>query len=96
MRLLVGLFLVVLFVSALTFSPQAGAPPPDVIPWDSVIVVDTLAEGVIDPHWVHFITRDKYESEVLGWEFRRDVRDVKRDIEKIKKLLKAKKAKHDP
>jgi hypothetical protein len=84
--------LIALFVS----TAEAGAPPPEVIPWDSVVVVDTLAEGVIDPHWVHFITRDKYESEVLGWEFRSDVRDVKRDIEKIKKLLKAKKAKHDP
>jgi hypothetical protein len=72
----------------------AGAPPVDVIPWDSVLVVDSVMSQrdgellYIADHWCHFITKDEYESEVLGMRAKQDVKSIKRDLEVIKAILK--------
>ena len=78
----------------------AGMPPTEAIPWDSVLVTDTIPAGVnadgsvnarmpiILDHWCYFITLDKYEAEVLGQRTKQDVRSIKRDLEVIKALLK--------
>lgn len=85
-------FLVALFVS----TAEAGAPPPDLIPWDTVYVADTLetSDGrpVVSRYPVLFITRTDYEREVLGWETPAQAQAVKRDLEQIKALIRAKKA----
>ena len=70
----------------------AGAPPSDAVPWDSVLVRDTLYIAgdtiVTDGYWCHYITREKYEAEILGWRTRSDVKSVKRNLEAIKAVLK--------
>ena len=70
----------------------AGMPPPDAIPWDSVLVQDTLYIAgdtiVTDGYWCYYITRDKYEAEVMGWRSQRDVKSIKKDLEAIKAILK--------
>jgi len=71
---------------------QAGAPPPDLIPWDTVWVVDTVetARGPVTVRTpVEFITRDKYERDVLGWESVPNLREAQRDLAIIKELIKA-------
>jgi len=76
---------------------EAGAPPSDAIPWDTMVCVDTMVtrdgEIVIQGHTVLFITRDKYEREVLGFPQAADAREIAHDLEVIKKLIKTKKKK---
>jgi hypothetical protein len=86
----------VLFVALFGMgTAQAGAPPSDIIPWDTVWVSDTIyrddGEPVVTKHPVLFITRDDYEREVLGWEGPAALRATKRDLSAIKELIKAKK-----
>lgn len=72
----------------------AGAPPTDAIPWDSTLVVDSVMSRVdgellyVADHWCYFITKDKYEAEVLGMRAKQDVKSIKRDLEVIKAILK--------
>jgi hypothetical protein len=73
---------------------QAGAPPSDVIPWDSVVVVDTVMVGgepITYNHTVYFITRDKYERDLLGLNNVAELRTMKRDLEAVKAAIRAKK-----
>jgi len=74
---------------------EAGAPPPDVIPWDSVVVLDTVYVSdrpVVDARTVYFITRAKYEAELLGIPEQANIRLLRDDIELVKKAIRAKKA----
>jgi len=75
----------------------AASPPPEEIPWDSALVVDTILipisragdrvdTFVTDGYWVFFITREKYELEVLGYRSY-GTKDVSRNLDKIKALL---------
>jgi len=72
----------------------AGAPPVDVIPWDSVLVADSVMSKVdgellyVADHWCYFISKSKYESEMLGMRAAQDVKSIKRDLEVIKAILK--------
>jgi hypothetical protein len=79
------------------FTPQpteAGAPPSDVIPWDTAWAEDTTVtlEGdtAVNRYPCQFITREKYEEEVLGWKSRQDVRNIRRDLEAIKQAVRKK------
>lgn len=80
-------------------SPQAGAPPSEEIPWDSVLCAETVyvegSDPIVTRYWIYYICRDKYEAEVLGFEVRKDIRQLKRDLEQVKAAIRARKAK-DP
>lgn len=68
---------------------MAGAPPPNVIPWDSVWIDERQPRdttGVATGRWVHFIVRDKYELAMFG-KTKKDLADVKADIAILKELL---------
>ena len=79
---------VFLFLFWLSSPPaQAGAPPSEVIPWDSVQIVDTVYVAdrpAVSARWVYFITRTKYNSEVLG---------MKVEEEDLKQISQARKKK---
>ena len=88
---------VLFFIWLMFLAPpaEAGAPPPDVIPWDSVVIVDTVHVGgnvIMEPRVVYFITRTDYERDVLGLDVTADLRDTKQDLRVIKAALRAKKA----
>ena len=87
---------ILLALGLLASEAQAGAPPVEVIPWDSVWV-DIGAPGdttnLLLGYWTHFVTRDAYRSEVLGEEAQVDMKEIGRNLEIIKSYLKAKKKK---
>lgn len=70
----------------------AGMPPSNAIPWDSVLVRDTLVLAgdtiVTGGYWCHYITREKYEGEVLGLYTGRNAKEIKRNLGAIKAVLK--------
>ena len=78
---------------------QAGAPPPNEIPWDTVWVTDTVytRDGpVVMDFVVEFITREVYERDVLEWKSMPALRETQRDLRIIKNLIRAKKAAEKP
>ena len=81
---------------------QAGAPPPEVIPWDSVWVLQSQAvvkdaagneRMVAKGRFVHFITREKYMVEVWGQSKAAKVDELEYELEQIKAAIKARKDK---
>lgn len=72
----------------------AGAPPVDAIPWDSTLVTDSVMSKIdgellyVADHWCYFISKEKYEAEMLGMRAAQDVKSIKRDLEVIKAILK--------
>ena len=88
---------VFLFLFWLSSPPaQAGAPPSEVIPWDSVQIVDTVYVAdrpAVSARWVYFITRTKYNSEVLGMKVAEDLAEIRNDLAEIKAAIKAQRKK---
>ena len=70
-------------------STNAGAPPPSAIPWDTTSYIDTV-DGTATIVVVEFITRQKYEREMWGRSKAAQVDELERDLEQIKKAIKAK------
>lgn len=95
--------MLLLFLPPWPEPPEAGAPPSKAIPWDTIAVTDVRMFNFGDHdsikvdtlYVVEFITREKYEAEVLGWENVQKMRALRRDLEAIKEAVKRKKAK-DP
>ena len=83
MRALVLVFLLVLFAMAF-----AGAPPPEVIPWRPLVMVDTMLNGravIVDTCW--YITKDDYLRDVLGVEVNESLKRTERKLKVIEAYL---------
>ena len=68
----------------------AGEPTQAPIPWDSVWI-DTTPPGdtglMLQGYWIAFVTRDAYEAAVQG-KTKSNLADIKKDLDKLKELLK--------
>jgi hypothetical protein len=92
-RVLTGLFLILVLGAALTHKSrvEAGAAPPEAIPWDSTFVVQVQGGDTVRAEWVHFITREKYKEVIWGQTKASKVDRFEDDLEAIKRALEAKK-----
>jgi hypothetical protein len=85
------LWLVVFALVLLGVPARAGMAPPDVIPWDSVIMVDTIGTDrggspIVDSAWIYYITRTHYEVLVYGKTYEQ-VNETAAKLRKIEKYL---------
>ena len=74
----------------------AGAAPPEVIPWDSVSVADTIGTDrggspIVDTVWIYYITRTHYEVFVYGKDYS-SIQETSEKLKKIELYLKRRKA----
>lgn len=72
-------------------------PPPEALPWDSVIFIDTIqVKGgiVVDSSWLFYITKAHYEIFLYGDDYK-DIQATREQLRQIEVLLERRKKRSD-